>query len=166
MRTIVLTPAQQIVSDYLLNNMQIGRIYNGLTGRMDGVTIGVNDKYPHLADEIISIVQGRDRDIINFLLQEKYISIENSQLPSYRLTEKGQTANEEGGHVGYLKWIDSESVAKAKKEKQNFFLSPLFMFVILPILLVSVTIYFTVFYHGSSTTGETKAPRKDTIEMH
>jgi len=139
MRNIILTSAELIIADFILSNSVAGEqisVVNKMTGILD---IGIYNKYPGEATEIIRVVKKREKNIRKFLMQERYILSIDHLTKGDMLTNKGLHAQKLGGHKKYVEWEKSEknkSGIKAVASKKSYF-SDSFKF-INPLNLVTV----------------------------
>ncbi len=66
---------------------------------------------------LINIYTATNDQIREFLLKERYIEPKNSSIHQDILTEKGEKANQLGGHLKYVEWAKKEA---RKKKIEDF----------------------------------------------
>jgi len=109
MPEIIPSDAELIISDYLITILNPG-IDTVIVRIMGGVTNGIYEKHPELADEIVRIVQSNTDKIRRYLLQEEYIICTDRSIPRDMLTPKGRLAQKAGGVTKYIEQEESKKL--------------------------------------------------------
>lgn len=111
-----MTEAELILADLVLMKLPVGRQLeiNGFMG--PHLFEGKQDKIPQrTTEEISKIIALRSDAIRTFLLKEKYITTVNYMIPWDVMTDKGEKAQELGGHEKYLDWENKKNTIKKIK---------------------------------------------------
>jgi len=116
MPEITLSPAELIVADYVIVDKLIIGVGQQVEYLAGTITLGIYDRHPEYANEIIEVVNRRSKNIRHFLLQEGYIECIIPLIPHDKLTDKGIQARKLGGHKKYIEWKESEDKKKRVEE--------------------------------------------------
>jgi hypothetical protein len=115
------TDDELIVVDLILKRMPYEAAVN-YTGFINNLLIP--DHYQELGEEkynkAVQVLQTiRDRHIVAFMREQKYIKIVNQSIPSYTLTDRGKEARDKRGHAEFIRWQEEQAAVLAARIEQE-----------------------------------------------